>query len=111
MREVEKNLTQNWVLGNKGEVCDDTCKQYGSQCDSTKQSELTTKQKVKNAMNEAGVSCNSLAGPRASFGFSGLAGTPFYNDGTCVYLRAGAQSVCDQNKHPNHQPLCYCKGK
>ena len=57
------------------------------------------------AMMEAGVYCNRLAGPR------GYAGTPFYSGGTCVYITDGARSVCDRNRVPHHQPLCYCRGK
>ena len=57
------------------------------------------------AMMEAGVYCNRLAGPR------GYAGTPFYSGGTCVYITDGARSVCDRNRVPHHQPLCFCRGK
>ena len=99
-----KFLERNWVLGEKGEICDDVCEKSGRYCDYNKQSELITSTKIKNAMKHAGVSCSKTAGPR------GYPGTPFYSKGTCVYLTDSAQSVCDKTRNNYHQPLCYCRG-
>ena len=55
-------------------------------------------------MKDAGFSCKKLAGRE-------YAGTPFYGDGTCVYVENGAKSVCDNIRFPNIQPLCNCRGE
>ena len=94
-----------WVLGGRGEICDNVCQTFGRKCDSEIQSKLTQPMDLGKAMMEAGVYCRRLAGPRS------YAGTPFYSGGTCVYITDGAKSVCNGNRVPHHQPLCYCIGK
>ena len=102
------NKKNNWVLGDYGETCDNTCRKSGKQCDSSKQSELTTPEKVENAMNDVGVSCIQISGPLDLIGtaFFGWIGT----FGMCVYLSNGVQPLCDKSLLL-FQPLCYCASK
>ena len=65
---------------------------------------MSHSEKVEKEMEDAGASCERIEGRK-------YAGTPFYVDGTCVYLANGAMSVCDSIRFPNIQPLCYCRGK
>jgi len=104
-RDEKRSDESNWVIGNKGEACDSVCAKTNRSCNSTVQSYITDQRRFEYAMKQAGhQSCQR-------FLHRPYSGAPLIaNDGnTCVYLTPRATSVCDEVKHPDHQPLCYCE--
>ena len=73
----------------------------GLVCNSDEQSKITTEELFQNAILDAGVTCDN-------YDSRDYAGTPFFNKGACRYLKAGKESVCDENKESHHRALCYC---
>ena len=104
------SLKGNWILGDRGKTCDETCSKIGRVCNAAKQSMLTTNELVQEKMKEAGYTCKGFHGSR------GYAGTPFStgrkND-DCAPISKNGISVCDANKYGSkngHRALCYCEG-
>ena len=97
----------SWVLGMKGETCQDTCGETGTNCNAEKQSTLTTNELLKAAMLEAGYHCKGFASKPSSDD-----GAPFSNmrnGDDCTPISRGTPSSCTKNKIPRHRPLCYCE--
>ena len=95
-----------WILGEKGETCNEVCEKNCLSCNAAKQSMITTKNDFLTAIVDMDITCNS-------YDYRDYAGSPFFNptNGACRYMRAGKSSVCNANKESHHQPLCYCQSK
>ena len=95
------------MKGGKRQVCRDVCSGLNVvghsvyNCNSEKQSTITTMRLVYNAFLDAGYTC-----PRTSTHHK-YAGTPGEHQGDCFWLTSGATSSCTANAH-GHSPLCYC---
>lgn len=102
------DLTANWVRGTKG-ACDQTCNPLGKSCNSEKQTELNTYDKMKALMELMDYTC-TLYMQRSYVGVPCvLSTTCFYFGGDSrVHPDNGGKSSCTANQFANHEPLCYC---
>ena len=91
-----------WILGENGKSCNKVCGKKNRTCNSDEQSKITSEPLVRNAMKSAGEDCKDVRGHRP------YAGTPYSNNGTCVYLTKGSKSVCTGFHQEYHSALCYC---
>jgi len=103
------DLTANWVRGTKGATCDQTCNPLGKSCNSEKQTELNTYDKMKALMELMDYTC-TLYMSRSYVGVPCvLSTTCFYFGGDSRgYPDNGGKSSCTANQFSNHEPLCYC---
>jgi len=110
-----------WIKGEIGATCDDTCDPLGLSCDSEKQTEIDTFEKVVNAFKKAGYTCKDdgdkpdqkRSFPGSPFSFGQIAFDCFYfgqhvldSDGTGTGSQS--KSSCSSNKWPDIAPLCAC---
>ena len=99
-------IETNWVVSENGANCNDVCARSGRTCNAAEQSKLTTKELMEDAMVKAGQPCTVTKN-------RGYAGSPFFRPkaGDCFFLTPGSTSICDDNLHIFHDPLCYCECK
>ena len=114
----DREKKSNWVIGRGGETCSVYCRWMGRQCDSKKQSELKTEEKINEAMISAGIDswktgrtlsdADSYEPPRE-------VGPTFYHQlfcqfGHCFYKTEYTKFACYiRYGILEIRPLCYCR--
>ena len=95
-----------WILGEKGETCNEVCERNCLSCNAAMQSAIVSKNDFLTAIVDLGIQCNNYDSRE-------YAGSPFFNptNGACRHMKAGKSSVCNANKEAHHQPLCNCRSK
>ena len=99
--------TTNWVLGELGATCEETCVKSGRTCNAEEQSKIDTEELIAEKMNEAGFTCVKFQFGRP------YAGAPLLNEktGECTPIQKGFKSVCNDINFPDkNRALCFCEG-
>ena len=123
MFDVYVQVNDGWVLGGEDEVCNAVCaSQTGNKvCNPAKQSSLTTRTAVEQAMSAAGQSCNGWGGlynlPGAPYLENGNYCMGFSAESDASFVAHGYPSIsmssCTANSirsatSSNNRPLCNC---